>query len=503
MSNLMTKFIVINTKLLVNTYTAITLPLYTIYQRPWQKLRKSKMFQVQMYKDKNGRNIYYRNGPNELECSFINHHRTVTDLLKTLDRNRIAVGARNVISEKLHCDQNGKPIIVDGKELTKIELSNDYKWLTSGEIMDRADAIARGLQRLGINQNDKVIIYADSNVEWFLVSLALNRLCAITITLFSTLGDTGVLYGLNQSEAPYLVIGESLLKKIDKFDDKIQYLKKFFYIPNNPASYKSNDINVQIAKDRLGKNYQLFSMKQVEKDGSQIQPYEFPDAKPEDVMMIMYTSGTTGNPKGVILTHDNFSSFISSLSKWNHEWPLIEPQSTYLSFLPMAHLFGFICNLYAYLGNKRIAFSSPTTMFSSSISHVHGQTGDIRLIRPELLTCVPLVIERIIKEIYQKLNSKSTVASPVFTYLMDYKIRWSERGYDTPLINRFLCKRINQQFGGRLKTIVSGSAPLNKRAHALIKAALNANVIIGKQNISFFYFHKHRVYFLYSYLKII
>ncbi|OTF80109.1 long-chain acyl-CoA synthetase-like protein, partial [Euroglyphus maynei] len=478
MTNLMTKFVVLNAKLLVNTYTAITLPFYTIYQRPWQKLRASKLFQIQMYKDKHGRTVYYRNGPTEFDHPFI-HHQTVTHLLKTLNRDRIAVGARDVISEKLQYGENGKPIIVDERELTKIELSKDYKWWTVGQIMDRADNIARGLQQLGINRNDKVIIYADSNVEWFLVALALNRLCAITITLFSTLGDTGVLYGLNQSEAPYLVIGESLLKKIDIFDHKIKHLKKIIYIPNNPASYKSQDINVKIAKDRLEKKFHLISLEKVEKNGSQIQPYEFPDAKPEDVMMIMYTSGTTGDPKGVILTHDNFYTFILALLKWNHEWPLIEPQTTFLAFLPMAHLFGFVCNIYAYLSDNRIAFSTPSTMFNTSISHVHGQTGDIRLIKPDLLTCVPLVIERIMKEIFQKLNSKSPVAVPVFTYLMDYKIRWTARGYDTPLINRFLCQRINDQFGGRLKTIVSGSAPLNQRTHALIKAALNANVIIG------------------------
>lgn len=478
MTNLMKKFLVLNTKFLINSYTAITLPFYTIYQKPWQKLRTSKLFQIQMYKDKHGRTIYYRNGPTKFEHPFI-HHRTVTDLLKTLDRDRIAVGVRDVINEKLQYDQNGKPIIVDERELTKIELSKDYEWWTAGQIIDRADAIARGLQQLGVNRNDKVIIYADSNVEWFLVALALNRLCAITITLFSTLGDTGVLYGLNQSEAPYLVVGESLLKKIATLDHKIEFLKKIIYIPNNPKSYKSQDVNVQISKDKLEKKYQLMSLGQVEQSGSQIEPYEFPDAKPEDTMMIMYTSGTTGNPKGVILSHDNFFTFILSLSKWNHEWPLIGPKSIYLAFLPMAHLFGFMCNLYTYLSDNRLAFSSPATMFNTSKSHVHGQTGDIRLITPDLLTCVPLVIERIIKEIYQKLNAKSAIAAPLFTYMMDYKIRWTARGYDTPLINKFLCRRINKQFGGRLKTIVSGSAPLNERTHALIKAALNTNVIIG------------------------
>ena len=61
------------------------------------------------------------------------------------------------------------------------------------------------------------------------------------------------------------------------------------------------------------------------------------------------------------------------------------------------------------------------------------------------------MLERIIKEIYRKLNERSSISAPVFTYLMDYKIRWTARGFDTPIINRLVCKKINDQFGGRLR----------------------------------------------------
>ena len=89
------------------------------------------------------------------------------------------------------------------------------------------------------------------------------------------------------------------------------------------------------------------------------------------------------------------------------------------------------------------------------------------------------VLERILKEIYRKLNERTPISAPLFTYLMEYKIRWTKRGYDTPIINRLMCKKINDQFGGRLKLIGVSSAPLNEKTQAMVQAALNCKVVQG------------------------
>lgn len=127
----------------------------------------------------------------------------------------------------------------------------------------------------------------------------------------------------------------------------------------------------------------------------------------------------------------------------------------------------------------QIAFCNAFTLLDSSPAHIKGQVGDLRLIAPEFFVAVPLVLERIQKEIYRKLNTVSPIAAPIFTYLMDYKIRWTQRGFDTPIINRLVSKRIRDQFGGRLKLMVVSSAPLNARTQALIQAALDCKVVIA------------------------
>lgn len=145
----------------------------------------------------------------------------------------------------------------------------------------------------------------------------------------------------------------------------------------------------------------------------------------------------------------------------------------------MAHLYGYVINQGLFMSKARIALCSPLTMLESSPGHVPGQMADFALIKPTFIGGVPLVLDRILKEIYRKLRSRSPIAAPLFTYFMDYKIRWTARGWDTPLINRFISQKINDQFGGQLKAILCGSAALNERTQAYIQAALNVKLIQG------------------------
>jgi long-chain acyl-CoA synthetase len=130
-------------------------------------------------------------------------------------------------------------------------------------------------------------------------------------------------------------------------------------------------------------------------------------------------------------------------------------------------------------GGVRIGYCSPQTLTDNSPAHPRGQAGDLKLLHPTVLITVPLILDRIIKEIYLRLSSRSPILPPIFTYLMEYKIRWTKRGFDTPLINRLVCKRVREQFGGNLEFVISGGAPLNPRTEELIGAALNVKLMQG------------------------
>lgn len=126
-----------------------------------------------------------------------------------------------------------------------------------------------------------------------------------------------------------------------------------------------------------------------------------------------------------------------------------------------------------------IGYSSPNTLTDSSPGNVEGQAGDLRILKPTVLVSVPLILDRIVKEIYLKLQSRSPILPPLFNYLIDYKIRWTERGFTTPILNRIICRRVQEQFGGNLEFIICGGAPLNPKTERIIRAALNVKLMTG------------------------
>lgn len=186
MSKLLVNLVLYNTKALVNAYTWFTLPFYAAAQRPWTRLRRAKTLGVLTTKDEKGRTVYTRPSPPHLNHPYYKY-RTISEIIPLLDRNREVIGIRDVIEEQTTLDEVGKPVVIDGKVLKKVKLSDDFRWLTVGQVMDRIDALSKGFKHLGVQKGDHVLIYAENGIEWFYSCMALARINAVTVTLFSTL----------------------------------------------------------------------------------------------------------------------------------------------------------------------------------------------------------------------------------------------------------------------------------------------------------------------------
>lgn len=153
---------------------------------------------------------------------------------------------------------------------------------------------------------------------------------------------------------------------------------------------------------------------------------------PHDTAIIMYTSGSTGMPKGVVMSHQNV---LATMLSYSNEFPACK-KDTYLAYLPLAHILEFITETWmCMLFGIPIGYGTTLTMTDKSPKIKQGAKGDISLVRPGIIVCVPLVLDRIYKSIQERIDSGSALKKAVFNYALQYKLEWTERGYDTPIIN--------------------------------------------------------------------
>ncbi len=196
----------------------------------------------------------------------------------------------------------------------------EWKATSTQEYIDKANAISRGLIRLGVQPNDKVAIISLTNrTEWNICDIGILQTGAQDVPIYPTISEEDYLYILNHSESVYCFVScEFVLEKINKIKDQVPTLKGVYCFD------KREDCDHWTNVLKLGED--LSNQEEVENRKAAVNE--------EDLATIIYTSGTTGRPKGVMLSHKNIvSNAISS----TYRLPMELGKSKALSFLPVGH----------------------------------------------------------------------------------------------------------------------------------------------------------------------
>ena len=178
--------IILIIKIIIHIYDVITLPVYTILQKPWIQISKSNAIRAKQINPADPYSPWVSLGTAS-KC-FIDDCLTVDEAInKSIElngRDKQCLGYREVIEENV--------VYSEGKPITKYVLS-DYKWITYGEYEERMGNIGKGLLLNGVKSGDNVMIFADTSIDWFTCAQSILKIGATVATLYPSLNDEGII----------------------------------------------------------------------------------------------------------------------------------------------------------------------------------------------------------------------------------------------------------------------------------------------------------------------
>ena len=355
--------------------------------------------------------------------------------------------------------------LYQNKTLFGFKKDGEWSHISWNEASDLVKDLSVGLHEIGVRKNDKISIIAENSYRWCVVDLAIISLGAITVPGYTTSNEDEIFYLLSHSEASVVFLNSKLLSTIENILPKLDKIKHIVCIDEVKSTKLNKTINS--FDNLIDKGSKSLGKSSFKKD-------TLYKVKEDDVVSIIYTSGTSSKPKGVMLTHKSIISNILGANELVKELEVKDHK--FLSIIPLSHAYEHTAGFFLPI------LIGAEIFFNENRDQI---VNDLLSVKPSLMTAVPRLYEVLHKKINNQLSNQSKITQKLFSKTIElgtkkfekHELLFIEKLQDFAL-DKLVRKKIQKKFGGNLKAFISGGAALNEQI-GLFFQSLGINILQG------------------------
>ncbi|PIN24046.1 Long-chain acyl-CoA synthetases (AMP-forming) [Handroanthus impetiginosus] len=358
----------------------------------------------------------------------------------------------------------------DNRMLGRREIVNGrpgkYLWMTYKEVYDIVLKVGNSIRSCGIEQGGRCGIYGANSPEWIISMEACNAHGLYCVPLYDTLGAGAVEFIICHAEVTLAFVEEKKIAELLKtFPGAAKYLKTVVSFGKVTPQQKEEVEKFGVA---------IFGWDEFLSLGEN-KHFNLPVKRKTDICTIMYTSGTTGDPKGVMISNKSIVTLIAGVKHLLESVnEMLTVNDVYLSYLPLAHIFDRV------IEEAMINHGAAIGFWRGDAKLLVEDIGELQ---PTIFCAVPRVLDRIYSGLQQKISSGGFIKQTVFNFAYALKLRNMRNGVKhteaSPISDKIVFSKVKQGLGGKVRLILSGAAPLASHVEEFLRVVSCAYVLQG------------------------